>query len=200
MPSAPETRDDTALVAAYTRGDPDAFAALYRRHRDRVFRLAVSVTGDREVAADVTQDVFLKLHDRLRGFEGRARFTTWLHRIVVNACHDVLRKRTADPMPEGVDALTAVESRSSEVADRLTVVAALADLPEDFRVVVVLHDLYDHGYDEISEILSIPLGTVKSRLARGRLRLAASLRDDAPEEGAGNNPAPPERRTHRTKP
>ncbi|MCC7078241.1 MAG: sigma-70 family RNA polymerase sigma factor [Acidimicrobiia bacterium] len=200
MPSAPETRDDTALVAACVDGDRDAFAALYRRHRDRTFRLALSVTGDREVAADVTQDVFLKLQDRLAAFEGRARFTTWLHRIVVNACHDTLRKRKPTPIPDDLEDIAAVESGTSEVNDRLAVVAALADLSEDFRVVVVLHDLYDHRYEEIAGILDIPLGTVKSRLARARLRLAELLRDPPREEEVGNNPAPRERRTPRTKP
>lgn len=202
MPSEPDGRTDVELAEAHEAGDPGAFAELYRRHRDRVFRLALTVTCDRELAADVTQDVFLKLHTRLGSFEGRAKFTTWLHRVALNACHDQLRRRRPDPLPEEAEAALADDERTGEVTDRITLLSALSLLPEEFRTVVVLHDLYDHRYEEISELLGIPMGTVKSRLARGRLRLSESLghesgtgSDDAP---LGNNPDPSGRPNDRT--
>lgn len=171
-----DRRPDAELVAAFLDGDRGAYAALYRRHRDRVFALCLRFLRDREAALDRTQDVFLRLMSRLDRFDGRAAFTTWLHRVTVNACYDELRRRRPDP----VDPATVAEAADrpgldTDRAEALDVRDALQALPFDQRAVVVLHDLTAHSYEEVAEICGVPVGTVKSRLARGRLRLARIL-------------------------
>ncbi len=171
-----DRRPDHELVAAYLDGDKAAYATLYRRHRDRVFALCLRMMRDREAALDRTQDVFLRLMGRLDRFDGRSAFTTWLHRVTVNACYDDLRRRVPDPVDP---------ARAAEHADRphddadgaaaLDVRHALQALPADQRAAVVLHDLVGHSYEEVAGICDVPMGTVKSRLARGRLRLSRIL-------------------------
>lgn len=175
MGASDDSRSDTELVAGYLSGERSAYECLYRRHRDRVFRVCLGVLGDREAALDVTQDVFVRLIGRLDRFDGRAAFTTWLHRVAVNACYDLLRTRrpipvaeVPEPGPDPVDATSAVDSRAD-------VLAALSTLTEEHRAVVVLHDVEGFQYQEIAAALEVPIGTVKSRLARARLRLAEAL-------------------------
>lgn len=168
--------DDKALVAAAAGGDSDAFAALYRRHRDRVFRVAAGIMCDREAALDVTQDVFCKLVGVLGRYDGRAAFTTWLHRVTVNACYDVLRRRTAIATADPHLASGRPESTpEADTAAAVDVRAALALLPLDQRSVVVLVDMVGFTYADVADALDVAVGTVKSRLARGRLRLAELL-------------------------
>lgn len=168
---------DGELVTAYTSGDRSAFEALYRRHRDRVFGIALGVLTDRDAALDVTQDVFVRLVSRLDDFEGRAEFTTWLHRVVVNACYDSMRRSRAQPTDNVVEIADAAEPGASgtEHVERVDVVRALAGIDADQRVVVVLADLVGYRYREIAEMLDLPLGTVQSRLARGRAAVASRL-------------------------
>lgn len=191
MPSAAaDDRSDNSLVSAHLDGEPTAFEALYRRHRDRVYCLCLGVTTDRELAADITQDIFVKLHGRLGSFHGTAAFTTWLHRVTVNACYDALRRPKASSMAPwdetSPDAFgdPSVPLEPHVTADaRLTIAAALRCLPVEQRFVIVLHDLYDYQYHEIADLLDVPIGTVKSRLARGRMRLVQIL---CPGSTAGN--------------
>lgn len=168
--------DDRALVRAATGGDRDAFALLYARHRDHVFCVAVGIVCDREVALDVTQDVFCKLLGVLGGYDGRAAFTTWLHRVTVNACYDVLRRKravaAADPHSIAGGPEPAAEPDTAAAVD---VRAALARLSLEQRSVVVLVDMVGFGYEDAADALGLPVGTVKSRLARARLRLADML-------------------------
>jgi RNA polymerase sigma-70 factor (ECF subfamily) len=171
-------RDDRELVRAHLRGDRTAFAALVERHQRRVYNVAYGMLGRPEDAADAAQDVFLACLRKLAGYRGDAAFTTWLHRVTVNTCHDALRKRAREqPAREGDP--DPPEEMAPDPADAAVASAdvrrALAAVPEEFRAAVVLHDLRGLPYEEVAEILGAPVGTVKSRIHRGRVAMARAL-------------------------
>ena len=193
-------------MAAAQGGDRDAMDVLLRRHHGRIWAVCRRITGNDADAADATQEAMLLLVRRLGTFDGRSRFTTWAHRVTTNACLDELRRRGRRPTPglpdDDVDDPRTTASTDApvdtEVAGRLAIDDALALLPDEFRVPVVLRDVAGHDYGEIAEILGIPAGTVRSRIARGRGRLAAILGElpvDPPV--VGNQPAPDARPSHR---
>jgi RNA polymerase sigma-70 factor, ECF subfamily len=166
--------DDAALLRAHVAGDRDAFAELVRRHRDRLWAVAVRTLGDREEAADALQDALISALRAADRFRGDSAVTTWLHRIVVNACLDRVRRRQARPTVPLADTDPApIAPVDSDTA--LDVRAALARIPEDQRVALILVDLQGYQVSEAAAILQVPEGTVKSRCARGRARLAALL-------------------------
>lgn len=178
-----ETRSDEDLVRSFVRsGDRDALEVLLRRHQQRVFGLACRVLGNRPDAADAAQEVFLTVFRKARLFRHESSFTTWLHRLTVNACHDLLRKRARIPSP-AERAETPLGDPAGGTVDRLVVEEALRALPEDQRVSVVMRDLYGLSYLDIAEAMGVPVGTVKSRIARGRLALAERLQEPAPDLG-----------------
>ncbi|GIE87168.1 RNA polymerase, sigma subunit, ECF family [Actinoplanes regularis] len=196
--------DDTALsdaelVRAHVAGDPEAFAELVRRHRDRLWAVALRTTGDREEAADAVQDALLSAHRAAAGFRGDSAVTTWLHRIVVNACLDRIRRRQAHPtvpLPDGTrsdDDRSAGPEPIAPTPDPDTVLLvreALAALPVEQRAPIVLVDVQGYGVAEAAAMLGIAEGTVKSRCARGRARMALALRDlrgDSSEPGHDGN-------------
>ena len=170
---------DGQLLAAHVAGDRDAFGELIRRHRDRLWAVALRTLGDREEAADALQDAMLSAYRNAAGFRGDAAVTTWLHRIVVNACLDRVRRRQVRatvPLPEAGPGEPV--QPGDPIADRDTAVVvhrALAELPVEQRAALVLLDLQGHTVAETAEILGIAEGTVKSRCARGRARLAVLL-------------------------
>ena len=176
-------QDDRDLLAAHVAGNSDAFAELVRRHRDRLWAVALRTTADREEAADALQDGLISAFRRAETFRGDAQVTTWLHRIVVNACLDRMRRRKARPteaLPEEEDraAELAMEPAEdpAEVSERRTdVMAALAQLPDEQRAALVLVDMEGYSVDEAAAILGCPPGTVKSRCSRGRARLVPLL-------------------------
>lgn len=183
--------DDQALVAASLAGDRQSLDALLRRHYDPIHRLCRRMTGNDADAADATQEALLALVRGLaRGrFDGRSRFSTWAHRVAVNACLDELRRRRRRPEPVDADA-EVLSSRSldgrpaapgvdSGVAERLELDSALQQLPPEFRAAVVLRDVCDLDYAAIAEVLDVPPGTVRSRIARGRAALGDLLRNPA---------------------
>lgn len=175
--------DDRALLAAHVAGDPDAFSELVRRHRDRLWAVALRTTGDREEAADAVQDGLISAFRRAETFRGDAQVTTWLHRIVVNACLDRMRRRRTrqtETLPEDEDraAELAMELADdpAEVGERRAdVMAALSSLPEEQRAALVLVDMEGYAVDEAAAILGCAPGTVKSRCSRGRARLVPLL-------------------------
>ena len=167
---------DRALVAAHLAGDRDAFGTLVGLHRDRLYAVAVRTLGDREEAADALQDALLSAYRAAAGYRGEARVSTWLHRVVVNACLDRARRRAVRPTVPLPDTGVAVER--DVLGDRetaLEVQAALAALPPDQRTALVLVDLQGLPVDEAARVLGVPVGTVKSRCSRGRARLAVAL-------------------------
>jgi len=182
---------DEALAAAANAGDRGALEVLLSRHLDRVHAICRRVTGHPEDALDATQEALIAVTRGLHRYDGRSLFTTWLYRVATNAALDELRRRKRRPEPAEL-----VEDRppggaggvsapvESAVAARLDVDAALAGLSPEFRAAVVLRDLCDLDYAEIAEALDVPIGTVRSRIARGRAAIAEQLREPT---------APPER-------
>ena len=177
MDEADPDEQDRALVAAHVAGDAEAFTTLVHRHRDRLWAVALRTLGDREEAADALQDALLSAYRSAGSYRGEARVTTWLHRIVVNACLDRVRRgkaRPTVPMPEGRE----VADPRDALAERetaLEIEKALAALPEEQRAALVLVDVQGMPVDDVAHVLGIPVGTVKSRCSRGRARLAVSL-------------------------
>jgi RNA polymerase sigma-70 factor (ECF subfamily) len=194
---------DGDLVRRFLEGDASAFSTLVERHQTRVYNLCLRILGDRDDARDAAQDTFMAALRKLDQFRGDAAFTTWLHRVAVNACYDELRKRrrrqvlhtvTDDQDDRAREPGPPSPDHAEEIAGSLDVVVALADVPEDFRIALVLADIQDLAYEEISRVLDVPVGTVKSRVHRGRLALARAMGLDEPREPA-HGPHPSEQET-----
>jgi RNA polymerase sigma-70 factor (ECF subfamily) len=169
--------EDRALIAAHVAGDADAFTTLVRRHQDRLWAVALRTLGDREEAADAVQDALLSAYRSAGGYRGDAKVTTWLHRVVVNACLDRVRRskvRPTVPMPEDGGPV----DPHDQLGDRETAMeieAALATLPPEQRAALVLVDVQGMPVEDAAAALGVPAGTVKSRCSRGRARLAVQL-------------------------
>ena len=185
-PDSPEaTRpSDHDLVAAHLAGDPDAFAEMIGRHRDRLWRVALRMMRDPHDAADALQDAYLSAFRRVGTFRGEAQVTTWLHRVVVNACLDRLRRQQTrsreQPLPEYPDRAAVLGTEATpdpvEVQEaRLDIETALSQLGTDQRAALILVDMEGYSVDEAAAILGCAPGTVKSRCARGRARLLPLL-------------------------
>lgn len=172
--------DDATLVAAAQGGDRDALETLLRRHHDRVYALCRRMTGNDADARDATQEALIAIVRGLHRFDGRAAFTTWSYRVATNACLDELRRRRRRPEP--VDAVVEpwddAPSFDDGIVTKSAIDDALAGLPEQYRAVVVLRDQMGLEYTEIADVLGVPIGTVRSRLARGRAALAQRLDPD----------------------
>lgn len=192
MRTSVNANQEKTLLEDARAGNREALGELYRLHSRRVYNLTLRMTGDPAEAADLAQDAFLKAFGAIESFRGDSGFGTWLHRIAVNTVRDHFRKRRPQPtdeaslerLVEAADGPRASHASRDPVEDRLSdeVKAALAALPEDFRLTVVLCDLLDYSYAEAADILDIAEGTVKSRLFRARALLARSLAPSA--EGA----------------
>jgi RNA polymerase sigma-70 factor (ECF subfamily) len=169
--------DDAALLRAHAAGDRDAFAELVRRHRDRLWAVALRTLGDREEAADAVQEALLSAYRSADRFRGESAVTTWLHRIVVNACLDRARRRQARPALPLTETLAVREPAvvDPDRDDAREVWAALDRLPAEQRIPLVLLEMQGYSVAEIATMLGIAEGTVKSRCARGRARLAVLL-------------------------
>jgi RNA polymerase sigma-70 factor (ECF subfamily) len=170
---------DADLIAAHAAGDPRAFAELVRRHRDRMWAVALRTLRDPEEASDALQEAFISAFRAAASFRAESQVTTWLHRIVVNACLDRVRRRQARPtvpLPEaGPGEPMADGDAMADRETRLVVGEALAALPEEQRVPIVLVDVEGYSVADTARMLGIAEGTVKSRCARGRAKLAKSL-------------------------
>jgi RNA polymerase sigma-70 factor (ECF subfamily) len=179
--------DDRELLRRHLEGDTEAFGELFRRHRDRMWAVALRTTGNRELAADCVQDAFISAFRRADSYRGDAAVTTWLHRIVVNACLDRLRRdRPTSELPEYDLADRHDDVGAAET--RLDVQEALARLPEGQRLALVLVDMQGLSVAEAAVVLDVAEGTVKSRCSRGREALAAML---APKDDTREPSEPP---------
>jgi RNA polymerase sigma-70 factor, ECF subfamily len=200
----PDAPSDRALLDRHAAGDPYAFGELFRRHRDRLWAVALRTLGNREDAADAVQDAFVSAlrastatpdapgRHPAAAFRGDAAVTTWLHRIVVNACLDRLRRqsvRPADPLPD-VEPTDARPDAFGVADTALDVTAALATLPVEQRTALVLVDMYGWSVEDTAEVLDCAPGTVKSRCARGRARLLPLLRPPDAPAPVGNQVRP----------
>ncbi len=178
-----DARTDEELVIAAQRGDTAAMDQLLRRHYDRVHAVARRIAGATRDADDAAQEAMIRIVRNLDRFDGRSAFSTWVYRIATNAALDELRRRRRRPhlhvvhdddaLPEPVDEMA--DRTVDAVADRLAIEAALVDLPEEFKAPVVLRDVGDLDYAEIATVLDVPVGTVKSRIARGRRMMVERL-------------------------
>jgi RNA polymerase sigma-70 factor (ECF subfamily) len=169
--------EDRSLLAAHVAGDGDAFTTLVRRHQDRLWAVALRTLGDREDAADALQDALLSAYRSAGSYRGEAKVTTWLHRVVVNACLDRVRRnkvRPTVPMPEDGGPVDP-HDRLGDRETAMEIETALATLPDEQRAALVLVDVQGLPVDDAAAILGVPTGTVKSRCARGRARLALQL-------------------------
>jgi len=174
--------DDDDLIRAAQRGDMASLEILLDRHHDRLRAVCAKVVGRGADADDATQMALISIVKNLEKFDGRAKFTTWSYRIATNAAIDELRKRNrraADSIDddEGHIQIAAVGDMGEAVTASLVVNEALEQLPDDFRLPVILRDLCGLDYEQISEVLNIAPGTVRSRIARGRGKLADALTD-----------------------
>ena len=170
---------DASLIERYLRGDIEAFETLMRAHEDRVFAVCLRMLRDREAALDATQETFVTVFRKADRFAGRSAFSTWLYRVAVNTCYDHVRRskrHMAEPLPEGNDpADPAAGDEFGSVEVRPDLEAALAALPVEFRAAVILADLEGLGLQTVAGMLGVPVGTVKSRVFRGRKLLAEAL-------------------------
>ena len=172
--------DDVTLLRRHVDGDHEAFGELVRRHRERLWAVALRTLGDPEDAADALQDALINAFRRAGSFRAESAVTTWLHRIVVNACLDRIRHAAARPvtsLSEEVSPPSAVPDPGAQTVLRLDLEAALATLPDEQRVPLVLVDVEGYAVAEVAELLAVPVGTVKSRCARARARLVPLLSD-----------------------
>jgi RNA polymerase sigma-70 factor, ECF subfamily len=193
---------DAELVTAARTGDRSALDELLRRHYERIHAVCRRIAGSTRDADDAAQEAMIRIVRSLDRFDGRAAFGTWAYRIATNAALDELRRRGRRPslhvVTDGGDerAWEPADDRAhrdvESVVDRTAIDEALAELPEEFRVPVVMRDVGDLDYAEIADELGVPIGTVKSRIARGRRMLVEQLGD------AGNRATPGERPTRAT--
>jgi len=205
--STGEHISDATLLSRHVSGDRDAFAELVRRHRDRLWAVALRTLGDREEAADAVQDALVSAFRSAHTFRGQSAVTTWLHRITVNACLDRARKaasrRTAPVSDaERFEALLEPHESAEAPAERgelhRELAVALATLPAEQRAALVLVDMQGYPVAEAAAVLGVAPGTVKSRCARGRARLLPLLthlrrhgNGDTATSGRRNQPEPP---------
>ena len=184
---------DDALALSARAGDRDALEHLLHDHADRIHAVCRRIVGNPDDALDATQEAMIAVARGITRFDGNSRISTWIYRVATNAALDELRRQRRRPVPAEADVTSDPRSDATPAVDaRLDVDAALATLPEDFRVAVVLRDLCDLDYAEIADALGIPPGTVRSRIARGRALLARRL---GAAERDGNQPGPTGRPT-----
>lgn len=170
------------VIKACQEGDREAFRLLFETYKDKVFSIAVySFGGDHSAAGDVTQQIFLKLMTSINQFRGESQFTTWLYRLVANACIDEHRKRKrflpfgAEPAVKNVEDRRPQERHYAKVELANSVKLAIAELKPQFRLPILLKYMEDLSYEEIASILDCSKGTVASRLNRGHKELARRL-------------------------
>jgi len=177
--------DDRALVAQAQGGDRAALDELLREHYDRIYAICRRIAGNDADAADATQEALMAIVRGLPKFDNRAAFSTWSFRVATNACLDELRRRKRRPTPALVDEHDGWADQHDErhepafdeqLVTRDELSTALEQLPKEFRAPVVLRDVGGLDYAEIAETLGIPAGTVRSRIARGRAKLAELMK------------------------
>ena len=177
--------DELKLIERAKIGDRDSFEYLVKLHEKNVYNLALKLLKNREDAQDCMQEAMIRIYRALSGFKGQSSFSTWVYRITMNTCLDELRRRKArkstsldnllDSGWSPSDETDTPERHAVQSEQRRTIERAIADLPEDMRAAIVLRDIQGLAYDEIASALDVNVGTVKSRISRGRERLREKL-------------------------
>ena len=175
--------DESERVALARNGDVAAFEGLYRDHVGRVYALCLRMTGHPATAEDLTQDTFVSAWRSLPGYEGRSRFSTWLHRIAVNA---VLAERRA-PLGRNEVSMTDDEGEAMEFADQqmddatpIDLERAIAALPPGARDIMILHGIYGYSHEEAADMLDLAIGTCKAQLHRARQLMRRRMNTEQP--------------------
>ena len=197
---ASEDTADATLVIAAQGGDRSALEKLLEKHYSRIFSVCRRMLNSEEDACDAAQEAVLSIVRNLSKFSQQAAFSTWAYRIAVNACLDEISKRKRRPLlhlggkggsqgerSDPVSSAAAPSDAAEAAAARVDVQTALATLPEEFRVAVVLRDQGELSYAEIAEMLDVPVGTVRSRIARGRAELTERLTEKPTGEPNGGS-------------
>jgi RNA polymerase sigma-70 factor (ECF subfamily) len=173
---------DMNLIKASAAGDERAFEQLYRQYSRRVYSLCLRILGNPADAEDITQEVFLQVYRKLKTFRGDSAFTTWLHRLTVNAALMHLRKSIvkheqaeADDHIKGITDARAKDEGGSPLIDRIAIERAVKELPPGYRTVFTLHDIEGYEHEEIARMLGISVGTTKSQLHKARMKLRRAL-------------------------
>lgn len=174
--------DDQDLIGAAKKGNRDAFSVLIKRYHLQIFNMLYALVGDWDEADDLTQETMVKAYQALGRFEGRAQFYTWLYRIGINCWKDWCKtprkqREVGDVLDDGqslfdqyaAPEITDAQVQRTELQEMLKL--ALSKLPEEYRAALVLREIDGLGYDEIADVLDCSLGTVKSRIFRGRTQL-----------------------------
>lgn len=186
---SPFVYTDEQLIARFQSGDERAYIELVNRYRDRLINFVYPFLGDFEQAEDVVQETMLKLYEKKHYYREIAKFSTWIYTIARNLANTELRKKkrrkttyisrmTKDNRQYDIPAVQADLNQNLQnefIRDRIY--AAIKELPEHFKTVIILRDIQELSYDDISNIVGVPLGTVKSRINRARLQLQAELQD-----------------------
>jgi len=172
-----------------------AMDVLLRRHYDQIHNICRRITGSPSDADDAAQEVLIKIVRSLDHFDGRSRFSTWVYRVATNTALDELRRRGRRPALQIVESPEAVDPNDAtgSIDGQIVLQEALAQLAEDQRAAVVLRDVTGLDYQEVADVLAIPVGTAKSRVARGRQRLNEIYRSTRALESPGNQSTPDER-------
>ena len=188
MRGGEEFLTENDLIKKCKKGSREAFNILFSRYQSQVVNIAYSMLSDREDAFDAAQEVFVRVYKNIESFKGQSSFATWLYRITSNVCSDILRKRQRDTNVISLNQFTdenkdidikddsPTVEENMELSERQAAVrGAINELKEEYRVVITLCDIEGMSYDEISDMLNIPTGTVKSRINRARNALKKNL-------------------------
>jgi RNA polymerase sigma-70 factor (ECF subfamily) len=181
--------DEQEMIGLASKGDPTAFESLMREHENKMYAVALRMCGNRDDALDCVQEAMLRVYRAIADFKMQSSFATWVYRITMNACLDELRRRkvrrsvSLDNMLETgwspSDEDDTPERHSIRSEQRRCIESAIADLPDDMRAAIVLRDVQGFSYEEIAQILRANIGTVKSRISRGRGKLREKLMESA---------------------
>ena len=169
---------DNKLISAAQNGDSQALEILLKNHYEKIWGICKRLMINDQDALDATQESLIAIATRINKFERRSKFSTWLYRVTTNICFDELRKKSRIPIPDSESEQLEISidpSFEKQIDDKLLINEVLNLLPNEFKTALVLRDLCDLNYDEISEILNIPIGTVRSRISRGRSAISNYL-------------------------
>ena len=188
--------DERDMIERASRGDAAAFNHLMAQHERRMYAVALRMCGNREDAQDCLQEAMLRVYRAIGGFKGQSSFSTWVYRITMNTCLDELRckKNRQNTSLDNLldlgwspaDESNAPEKQAMRSELRRNLNRAIQELPEEMRSAVVLRDIQGFSYDEIARMLEINVGTIKSRISRGREKLREKLKENAELFDTGN--------------